>query len=151
MIARANEALTGLYETDETAWLDAMAELIRAGQLGDVDYPHLAEYLEDMATRDRREVKSRLKILIAHVLKWIYQKEMRTPSWRATINVQRDDLEDELQTSKSLRNHAEAILAEAYAKALQRAADETGLPAATFPPECPWSLEQLLSPEVLDT
>ncbi len=150
MIRKTTNSLPNLYEADETAWLDAMAELIRDGRANDLDYPHLAEYLEDMARRDRRELRSRLRTLIAHVLKWIYQKEMRNSSWRSTITTQRQEIDDDLLTSGTLRNHAEAILAECYAKAVERAADETGLPAATFPTECPWTLEQLLSAEALD-
>ena len=148
MIARANEALTGLYETDETAWLDAMAELIRAGQLGDVDYPHLAEYLEDMARRDRKEVSSRLRVLLIHVLKWIYQKEMRTPSWLTTVLNQQAELEFDLE-SGVLRNHAEESLAAIYQKAVKCALRETKLPAEAFPAQCPWTVDQLLSEDVL--
>src|SRR5260370_747590 len=103
MVRKTTDSLADLYLADETAWLAAMADVLRAGNFSDMDYPHLMEFMEDMASRDRREVKSRLKILIAHVLKWIHQKEMRTPSWRATVNVQRDDLEDDLQISKTLR------------------------------------------------
>jgi ferredoxin-NADP reductase len=141
--------LAALYETDETAWLDAMAELIREGRPDDVDFPHLAEYLEDMARRDRKEVKSRLRILLAHLLKWTHQPEKRSNSWRGTITTQRHELEDDLLTSGTLRNHAEAILPETYAQAVEQAVDETGLPDATFPPQCPWKLDQLLSAEVL--
>ena len=61
--------LSLLYEQDETAWLEAMSELIRLGRLDEVDYPNLAEYLAEMARRDRREVESRLTVLIAHALK----------------------------------------------------------------------------------
>lgn len=64
-----------LYERDETAWLETMAELIRLGRLDEVDYPSLAEYLTDMARRDRREVESRLTLLIAHALKWAHQPD----------------------------------------------------------------------------
>ncbi len=149
MIAKLTHSLSDLYQADETAWLEAMAELIHEGRASDLDYGHLAEYLEDMARRDRREVKSRLRLLIAHVLKWLYQESMRTPSWRGTINSQRRELEDELLTSGTLRNHAEAILAATYTKAVEDAVEDTGLPAETFPAECPWTLEQLLSAEVL--
>jgi Domain of unknown function DUF29 len=148
MVQRTSETLSDLYLADETAWLDAMAGLIRAGRLGDVDYPHLAEYLEDMAIRDRREVNSRLRVFLAHVLKWIYQKEMRTPSWETTVNSQQGDLEDLLE-SGVLRNHAEETLAATYARAVKQAVRETKLPAETFPPECPWTIEQLISAELL--
>jgi len=47
-----------------------------------------------------------------------------------------------------LRNHAESVLADAYAEAVERAAAETGLPAESFGATCPHTLEQLLSPDL---
>src|SRR5438132_7503601 len=87
-----------LYERDETAWLEAMSELIRLGRLDEVDYPNLAEYLADMARRDRREVTSRLAVLIAYLLKWRYQREGRSGSWRGTVEVQRQELAELLES-----------------------------------------------------
>lgn len=148
MIRQPTATLADLYLADETAWLDAMAGLIRAGNVGDLDYPHLAEYLEDMAIRDRREVNSRLRVLLIHLLKWTFQKEMRTPSWVSTVLAQQDDLEGQVE-SGVLRNHAEETLAAIYAKAIKLASRETKLPAETFPAECPWTLDQLLSADIL--
>src|SRR5436853_1875141 len=108
MAQRTADALTDLYEADETAWLEAMAKLIRAKRYRALDYRHLREYLSDMAKRDRREVQSRLRVLLAHVLKWIYQPEIRSGSWRATILTQSRDLADLLEAG-SLRRHAQAI------------------------------------------
>jgi hypothetical protein len=150
VVQKSTKTLADLYLADETAWLDAMAELIRANRADELDYEHLAEYLEDMAIRDRREVKSRLAILMAHILKWNYQKEKRTSSWRGTITVQRQELAD-LTERGVLRNHAEQILAKAYADAVEQAASETGLPVETFPGECPWTFESVLSSSVLDS
>src|SRR3954452_22993818 len=82
-----------LYEQDETAWLEIMAELIRQGRLDEIDSVNLAEYLADMARRDRREVESRLTVLIAHALKWTHQPDRRSGSWKATIIEQRQELE----------------------------------------------------------
>ena len=62
------EPLTLLYEADETAWLDAMARIVAEGRFEEMDHVHLAEYLSDMAKRDRREVNSRLAQLLAHLL-----------------------------------------------------------------------------------
>lgn len=148
MIRQTANTLADLYMADETAWLDAMAKLIRAERLGDLDYPHLAEYLEDMAIRDRREVNSRLRVLLAHLLKWTFQKERRTPNWETTIANQQADLEDLLQGGV-LRNHADETLAAIYAKAVKQAGRETKLPAQTFPAECPWTIDQLLAAEIL--
>ena len=136
-----------LYERDETAWLEAMSELIRLGRLDEVDYSHLAEYLADMARRDRREVESRLTVLLTHLLKWAYQLERRSGSWKGTIIEQRQELEA-LTGRGVLRNHAEVELPGAYRKAVERATAETGLPAETFPEACPYSFDQLLSGEL---
>jgi predicted enzyme related to lactoylglutathione lyase len=147
--SRASDVLKSLYESDETAWLDTMAELIQHGRLDELDYSHLVEYLSDMARRDRREVESRLTLLLAHLLKWTYQAKKRSRSWRGTIVVQRQELEGHME-SGVLRKHAEAVLPRAYAKAVEQAAAETGLSTKSFPAECPYTLEQLLSPDVLE-
>ena len=148
MVAKTAVTLSGLYETDETAWLDVMADLIRAGRLSELDYPNLREHLEAMALRDRKKVESRLAILIAHVLKWTHQPEMRTQSWRNTIVEHRFKL-NKTAAHVTLRKHAESVLAECYSEAVALAIEQTKLPAETFPEECPWTLEQLLSAEVL--
>src|SRR5438477_2163826 len=137
-----------LYEQDETAWLEVMADLIRRGRLDEVDYPNLAEYLADMARRDRREVESRLTTLITHVLKWTNQPDRRSGSWKGTIIEQRQEL-DGLVSRGVLRNHAEAVLADVYRKAVERTATETGLSVATFSAACPYTLAQLLSADLL--
>ena len=149
MVHKYAEPLPQLYESDETAWLDTMAELIHAGRLADLDYPHLAEYLEDMARRDRREVASRLKVLLTHILKWIYQQQKRSASWQVTVLDQQDELDDLLE-SGVLRAHAEQSLSATYQKAVKRASVETKIPFRTFPVECPWTLDQLLSAKLLD-
>ena len=144
MVRQPEMALADLYELDETAWLEATAAAIRRGAVGDLDYPNLAEYLSDMARRDRHEVESRLAVLIAHVLKWVHQPDLRSRSWRGTIVEQRQEL-SRRTTRGVLRNHAEAVLADVYAEAVERAVADTDLPATTFPAECPYTLEQLLS------
>ncbi len=137
-----------MYEQDETAWLEAMSELIRLGRLDEVDYSNLAEYLADMARRDRREVESRLTVLITHALKWVHQPDHRSGSWKGTIIEQRQGLEG-LVSRGALHNHAEAVLADVYRKAIERVTAETGLPTKTFPVACPYTLAQLLSADLL--
>lgn len=136
--------LRTLYEQDETAWLDAMAALAAGRHVAHMDFPHLSEYLTDMAKRDRREVFSRLVVLLAHLLKWEHQPAGRGGSWRVTIREQRRELRA-LFASGTLRNHAEAVFAEAYAEARGQAADETELDPATFPAASPWTLDAALN------
>ena len=142
-------ALADLYEADETAWLDAMVELLHREEFAELDYAHLVEYLADMAGRDRREVESRLVTLIAHVLKWGYQPDHRSRSWRATILEQRQEL-GRLVGRGVLRNHARAVLGDIYPEAVERAAAETGLPDETFPADIPYTLDELLAFDATD-
>ncbi len=136
--------LAGLYEQDETAWLEAMSALAACGRYAEMDYTHLSEYLADMAKRDRREVFSRLVVLLAHLLKWEYQPERRSGSWRGTIREQRRELRQLLE-SGTLRNHAEAVLLDAYAEARRQAADETELSLDVFPAEDARGLDELFA------
>lgn len=136
-------ALSVLYERDETAWLEVMSAMAADGRYAEMDYPNLAEYLADMARRDRREVFSRLVVLLAHLLKWDRQPDRRGGPWRGTIREQRRELR-QLFGSKTLRDHAAAVLADTYAEARRQASDETELDLAAFPVENPWALDDAL-------
>lgn len=138
-----------LYEQDETAWLEAMSQLAAHGRLEEMDRHHLSEYLADMAKRDRREVSSRLVTLMTHLLKWEHQPDYRTGSWRGTILEQRRELR-KLTESGTLRNHAHSVLAECYEDARKQTAAETELPLSTFPAECGWQLDELLTDDELE-
>jgi hypothetical protein len=135
--------LSELYQTDETAWLERMAALAAEGQTATLDLMHLSEYLSDMAKRDKREVLHRLVVLFTHLLKWEHQPEKRSRGWELTIQEQREELQDLLE-SGTLRNHAEHELSKAYQKAVRRAAVETELEEKAFPAECPYTLDQAL-------
>jgi hypothetical protein len=136
-------SLAELYEQDETAWLEQMAALAAGRRFAEMDCPHLSEYLTDMAKRDRREVYSRLVVLMAHLLKWEHQPDRQCGSWRGTIREQRRELRL-LLDSRTLRNHAEAVLADAYADARGQAADEAEVGVEMFPEACGWGLDELL-------
>ena len=149
MSGRPKVADAALYETDETAWLDRTADRLRLGRFDEIEPQILAEYLTDMARRDRKEVFSRLTVLLVHVLKWVFQPDKRSGGWKATILTQQQELVYELR-SGTLRNHAETVLPETYTNAVARAAAETGLPATAFPQTCPHMLDELIAPDLID-
>lgn len=144
MVQRTPEALAALYTADETAWLEQTAELLRGGRVDQIDPVTLAEYLTDMARRDRRELYSRLVTLLTHLLKWEHQPDHRCGSWAATILEQQRELRQLLE-SGTLANHAVAVLADAYADARKQAAAEAGLARKAFPEESRWDLEAALA------
>jgi hypothetical protein len=132
-----------LYETDETAWLEAMSEHAARGDHQSIDFPHLAEYLSDMASRDRREVESRLWVLMGHLLKWQHQPQARSRSLVSTILRQRWELQYML-SSPTLRSHAGDVLTSVYETARQWAVVENWLEQHRYPGQCPYTLEDVL-------
>lgn len=149
MVASELVPLSVLYEQDETAWLEAMSVLLAEGRVAEIDQKNLCEYLSDMANRDRREVTSRLRTLIAHLLKWRFQPDRRTGSWHETILIQRHELDD-LLDSGTLHNHALEVLERSYGLAAREAAAETGLAESAFPVECPFTLDEILNLPLTD-
>lgn len=136
-------SLTSLYLEDEVAWLEIMARLASERRFEEINHENLSEFLTDMAIRERREVLSRLVVLLIHWLKWDYQPKKRSRSWRSTILTQEDDLRLMLE-SRTLHDHTDEVLARAFHMARKRAA-ETGLPLKTFPADPTMTVDELLS------
>lgn len=132
------------YQDDLYSWATEQAALLRAGQLSEVDTQNLAEELEAMGKRERREMINRLAVLLAHLLKWQYQPGRRGASWEATIIVQRDDLVEHLADNPGLESQLPEVLTSAYRKAAIMAMGETALPRSTFPLTCPWTLADIM-------
>ncbi len=139
---------TTLYETDFSAWALQQAQLLRTEELEKLDLPNLIEELEAMSVRDRRELTSRLMVLLMHLLKWCYQPtpygRTQPRSWLNTITVQRHKIELILDDSPSLRRELEERVSYAYPRARLQASRETGLPLANFPSISPYTVVQLL-------
>ena len=95
-----------LYDTDLNLWLETVIAQLRSDDLQNIDIENLIEELEGLAGRDKREVISRLKTLIEHILKRCYvdmPHEFR--GWEITIRTQRFELEQILEQSPSLKRH----------------------------------------------
>lgn len=134
-----------VYDEDFYAWTVEQARLLRAGELSALDAENIAEEIESMGKSDRRELRSRLTVLLSHLLKWRFQPEQRSSSWSGTIREQRRQIELVLADSPSLRPVLAKALAEAYAEAREDGAEETGLGPDAFPAECPFTAEEVLA------
>ena len=137
----------GLYERDFYAWANEQAALIRAGNLAAVDLEHIAEEIESMGKTEKRELVSRLAVLLLHLLKWQRQPDRRGSSWEATITVQRRDIASHLEDNPSLKSKLDDAILYAYKNAATLAVGETGLPNGIFPAACPWSFAQMMDEE----
>ena len=141
----------GDYETDLYAWALYNAQLLREGRLSEIDVEHLVEELEDMGKGDRQELESRLAVLIGHLLKWAYQSDYRSNSWRSSINEQRMRITRKIRKNPNLKPYLPAAIVDAYSDAVTLASDDTGFPTSTFPKICPYSQEQLLARDFFPT
>ncbi|HEY6342046.1 MAG TPA: DUF29 domain-containing protein [Bryobacteraceae bacterium] len=133
-----------LYDRDFFEWTQVNADLLSRGCFEMADIEHIAEELADMGKSDRREVKSFLRRLIMHLLKWQMQQGQRSLSWRASIGDSRVQLKDIFEQSPSLRRFASESIEAVYPDARELAAEETGLRQTAFPAECPYSFDQLM-------
>jgi len=132
-----------LYERDFYAWANEQSALLRAGRLSEVDIGHIAEEIESMGKTEKRELVSRLTVLLLHLLKWQFQPGLRGKSWRNTIRVQRIGLASHMQDNPSLKAVLAEAMVEGYRIARLEAENQTGLAEETFPPDCPWPFEQI--------
>ncbi len=135
---------TAAYNQDFHAWLLHNAALLRERNLTAIDADNIAEELETMGRSEKRELISRLSVLIAHLLKWRHQSARRSRSWRNTIATQRLDIKELLEDSPSLSHDLEEPLGKAYNKAVLLAELETGIDKKMFPPSPPFSWQELL-------
>ena len=133
-----------LYDQDFYAWSGQQAALLRAGNLSQADLENIAEEIDSMGRTEKRELVSRLTVLVLHLLKWRFQPLLRSPSWRATIRVQRRDLTKHIADNPSLKSQVPDAVEWAYGNALLLAETETGLPETSFPAACPYEFGQMM-------
>ena len=142
-----------LYERDFHAWCMAQAAHLRGRARpsinDELDYTNLAEEIEGLARSDQHAIRSHLKILLLHLLKWQYQPERRSESWDNSIANARDEIEALVEYSPSLAPVPREMIAKVYPKAVRDAAKQTGIPRRDFPADCPFTPEQVLDPEFL--
>ena len=134
-----------LYDTDFYQWTQTMALALIQGRWQDLDIDNLVEEIESLGRSEKRALKSRLEGLLMHLLKWTYQPEQRSNSWRATITEQRLRIQDLLAESPRLKPYLQTEQARCYANARKLAAAETGLALTAFAEICPYPLSTILT------
>jgi len=133
-----------LYETDFNLWIEQTVNQLKQGQLQDLDIENLIEEVESLGLKDKREIRSRLRVLLIHLLKWKYQPFEQITNWISTINEQRFQIELILEDSPSLIPYLQEHLAKCYQQAREDVQIETDLSIQIFPVDCPFTQEQIL-------
>ena len=140
---------TSLYERDFALWLQETAESLKQQKLAEVDWHNLIEEIESMGRSERQALQSNLQIVLMHLLKYKYQPQKRSNSWRFTLIEHRDRINVALEDSPSLQPYLGEIFEKCYTKARKKAAVETGLKINIFPVQCPFTIDQALDLEYL--
>jgi hypothetical protein len=141
--------LAELYERDYHAWVLKTVALLKEGRFEALDLVNLMDELESMARRDKKSLRSDLRIVLLHLLKWQYQPQRRSGGWEESIDEHRLRILDDLQDSPSLKPYLLEVFASVYAQARKLAAKQTRLPVETFPKQCPYTVEQVLEEDFM--
>jgi hypothetical protein len=136
-----------IYETDFYTWTQQQAAFLKSSQFSEIDLENLIEEVESMGRSEKRELESRLTVLLQHLLKWQYQPARRGRSWELTIKGQRMNFIKVLNENPGLKPSLNQCLIDAYQFAIVEASKETGLDEKTFPSVCPWELTEITKPD----
>jgi hypothetical protein len=142
--ARPPAAQPATYETDVHQWAVEQAALLRAGRFDRLDLENIAEEIDSVGRSEKREIESRLEVLLVHLLKWRFQPEKRKGGWQASIRVQRKRLRIVLSENASLAQWPGQQLGDVYSEAVLAAVEETGLDFETFPEACPFTIDEIM-------
>ncbi|MEJ7138825.1 DUF29 domain-containing protein [Amphibiibacter pelophylacis] len=133
------------YDADVVAWSTEQAAFLKSGQFDKLDLDNLAEEILDVGKSEKRELASRMAVLLGHLLKWQVQPQRRSSSWEVTIRIQRRAIRSHVASVPSLR----PVLADAswidrfWLDALDLVVRETGI--GDLPEHCPWAMADVLT------
>lgn len=118
--------LKEVRDKDFHGFLQEAANRLSGKEYTDEDINEVVDYLLENFSRDKAEIRSKITLLIIHLIKWKYQPERRSLSWQRTIFTQRVEVENILGASKNLRNYAEDEFLAILDRSKSIAASETG-------------------------
>lgn len=127
------------YEADFFSWAMGQADAARRRSANEIDWENVAEELESLGKREKAELHSRFIILIQHLLKWRFQPEHRSRSWKVSIENTRRALAKYLRENPGLRQFLDEEFLDAYAPARASAALEMNVDETALPETCPFT------------
>ena len=147
MVSKLKQLTKNLYDTDYNLWVEETVKKLQAKDFDALDLENLIEEVSDLSRREKRKLKNLLIKLFEHLLKltyWKVEREYNQGHWEAEILNFRQQINDELKDSPSLKPYLSDIFIECYQKGRAIAAKRSQLPLDTFPSSPIANIEQIL-------
>ncbi len=134
-----------LYDEDFYLWTEKTIQQLETGAFAEIDYEHLIQELNDLGSSNKNALYCYLKQLLLHLLKiqyWHTERESCFRGWDVEVDNFRDQIEQILKNSPSLRNYLVEIFDPVYKKSRRTFLKETGTNSQSIPEQSPFTLEQ---------
>lgn len=142
------DAMPTAYDKDIIQWAEEQARFLRSGHFDKLDLENLADEVLEVGKSEVRELKSRMAVLLAHLIKWAWQPSHRGRSWQNTIRLQRKQIHFLLKDTPSLKYKMTKddldFWESVWLDATLLASKETGIDPAVFPEILPWDTDQVM-------
>ncbi len=147
MVTQLETENQSLYDTDYNLWVLKTVKQLQNKDFDAVDLENLIEEVADLSRRDKKKIKSLLIKLFEHLLKlkyWSAQSKYSKGHWLGEIRNFRQQINDELKDSPSLKPYTLEIFEECHRKGRAIAIDRSQLDLSTFPEKPFATIEQIL-------
>jgi hypothetical protein len=137
-----------LYERDYYTWIQEQVRALREHRVEDLDWPNLAEEIEDLEKNERRLLRHQLSLLLGYLLKRAHAPSKmlraRAREWEISVRQARHHIESLLKESPGLLSRIDEIFAQAYESGRENALFVAELPDSAIPETPPWTFEQVI-------
>jgi hypothetical protein len=125
-----------LYDQDILLWVEDTVAKLKARDFEHLDLENLIEEVESLGISQRKELLSRLTVILEHLLKRLYVDSPDDYNgWERTVRTQRSELEVLLTFAPSLKSQWEQTFMEAWKRGLKRVKQD--YPKVVFPDRWP--------------
>ena len=129
-----------LYEQDILLWVEDTVAKLKARDFENIDIENLIEEVESLGISQKKELISRLIVILEHLLKRLYvNSPYHFNGWERTVRTQRNDLQVLIKQVPSLKNRWDLSFDDAWEIALKTVCEE--YPQVDFPTEWQYSKE----------
>jgi len=138
-----------LYEKDILLWVEDTVSKLKKHDFENLDIKNLIEEVEALGISQKKELISRLMVLLEHLLKRLYvDSPYDYNGWERTIRNQRAEIDLLISQVPSLQSRWEISFNDAWKRALLKVKKE--YQKVSFPEECPFeqTIETILNEDI---